>query len=125
MNELTFPATHSTKLRILIINVVVYLVLVAGFAFLLRSERWGALNSLAQHGTAVNATVLAIEPENHNTLLYSYEVGGKTYWGRGQIEDANVSSRILHVGDRLQILYDPQNPERSVLGDPARQLASG
>jgi Protein of unknown function (DUF3592) len=86
--------------------------------------RWPTYHGLSTRGTATRARVIEKQPENHRFVRYSYVVGDRTYDGLGNAGDGNPEFDEIHVGDEVNVYYDPQNPETSFLGNPNHQLQS-
>ena len=77
-----------------------------------------------QQVAAVVSTIEKVESEDgsHLVVTYRYDVGGNTYENnRFQIDDSSYSIHAerrkegLNVGDRIEIWYDPDDPERSTI----------
>jgi len=75
-------------------------------------------NQLKRSGIPAKGTVITKEPENHNSVRYSYEVGQQTYSGIGHGGSGNPSFESLKIGDPLLVYYDPARPSFSCLGYP-------
>lgn len=78
----------------------------------------GRLQNLAEHGTNVWGVVLAKEPDNHNTIRYSFEVNGNIYTGMGSGGRGNPDFGQIQIGQKVIVSYDSNNPENSYLGYP-------
>jgi hypothetical protein len=72
---------------------------------------------LAQRGLRTNGVVSAKEPANHQTIHYTYEVGGLSYSGSSSHTGGNPDFKRLSVGDSVLVTYDEWSPQVSVLGD--------
>jgi hypothetical protein len=75
----------------------------------------GILHRLAQVGIATQGKVEVLQLENHNLMIYSYEVDNRTY--RSPTKAEGVPS----VGDKLTVFYDPSEPAVSIVGNPKEQ----
>lgn len=71
---------------------------------------------------AGQAAVVELHPEFHCTVLYEYHVGGRPFHGQTQPSEPNPPLEQLHLGQALVVFYDPEHPEKSVLGDPKLML---
>src|SRR4051794_6857426 len=83
---------------------------------------WRKWHGLAERAVETQGRVVAKEPENHQSIRYSYQVGAGTYIGSGRAGRGNPTFEELNVGDRVRVFYDSDKPEVSVLGD-AREPA--
>jgi len=88
---------------------------------------FGSLNCplffrLVTRGVSSKATVIALTPEDHNTVRYEYHVGGELFTARDQCWPPNLPLEKLSAGQPVAIYYDPRNPRDSVLGDPKPML---
>ncbi|MDQ1674794.1 MAG: hypothetical protein QOC98_3356 [Frankiaceae bacterium] len=57
-------------------------------------------------------------PRDHNTVVYSYEVGGRTYADGSFAHPPNPEARELSVGDRIHVVYDARDPSVSCACNP-------
>lgn len=71
--------------------------------------------ALAEFGVGTTATVTRSEPQNHGATDYTFEVAGKTYASGGLSPPGASDPR---VGDTIQIVYDPRDPNDSCACDP-------
>jgi hypothetical protein len=56
--------------------------------------------------------------ENHQRVKYSFRVDGVTYvWG-GFAGDINKKFDQVSIGEVVPIVYEPNNPQNSAMGDP-------
>jgi hypothetical protein len=73
--------------------------------------------ALRSHGVVTLARVTGTQPEDHNSVEYSYVVAGKRYeeghFGRGPEGEASQ----LAVGQLIHVVYDATNPTRSCYCD--------
>jgi hypothetical protein len=102
----------------ILICLVVWLVF-AGLALVigLKITDWLTYRDLS-NGVGVYGKVTAKEPENHQIIRYSYNVGQQTYSGVGHGGRGNPSFGELKIGDSVVVFYDPANPSVSVMGNP-------
>ena len=81
---------------------------------------WTAIDERGVHATA---TVTRTEPNNHNTVHYSFVVAGRTYTDSGpSYGPNNPSAADLRVGDRIQIVYDRTDPRVSCACEPRERM---
>jgi hypothetical protein len=66
--------------------------------------------------------VTALEPGNHQTVLYKFDAGGKTYSGAGRAGFGNPGFGGLSVGQSVIIYYDSDDPNESCVGIPAELI---
>jgi hypothetical protein len=83
----------------------------------LKITDWLTYRNLS-NGVGVCGKVTAKEPENHQTVRYSYNVGQQTYSGVGHGGHGNPSFAELNVGDSITVFYDPAHPSVSCMGYP-------
>lgn len=81
---------------------------------------------LSHRGVATQGTVSRLEPENHRTVYYEYEVGERSY---SSADQGGAGAGIpdferLTVGDAVQVYYLPEQPSVSCLGNPHSLLAN-
>jgi hypothetical protein len=81
-----------------------------------------AYSQLVKHGVQARGIVTKVTPKFHNTASYVYTVDGRSFDGRNQSWLPNVPVADLKPGDPVIVFYDPQNPSRSVLGNPRPML---
>jgi uncharacterized protein DUF3592 len=79
---------------------------------------WPSYRRLAVRGVQVQAAVVELLPNAHNTVRYEYRVGQRVYEGQSQSRQPNPPLDKLRIGQVVTIYYDPEHPETSVLGDP-------
>jgi len=81
---------------------------------------WTALDERGVHATA---TVTRTEPNNHDTVHYSFVVAGRTYAdSAANAHSPNPSAADLRVGDRIQIVYDRTDPGVSCACEPRERM---
>ena len=85
---------------------------------------WQKWDGLARHGVATAGRVENKEPENHNSIRYSYSVNGNHYSGPGSAGGENPSFDQLQIGDRVKVMYDSRDPAQSILGSAQSQARS-
>lgn len=76
------------------------------------------LHRLDRYGVVVQARVTGTRPRDHNTVVYSYEVGGRTYADGSFAHPPNPEARELSVGDRIHVVYDARDPSVSCACNP-------
>jgi len=81
---------------------------------------------LADHGVASCAILESTEPNNHETVHYSYEAHGKLYSGHQQggagHPAESLTSPFPSGCGQFVAYYLPENPSISLLGDPKAAL---
>jgi hypothetical protein len=77
--------------------------------------------ALDERGVHATATVTRTEPNNHNTVYYSFVVAGRNYADSGAAHGPNPEAADLRIGDRIQIVYDRTDPRVSCACDPREQ----
>jgi hypothetical protein len=85
-----------------------------------------ARNSLRviRNPASVEGTVVELRPENHRSIVISYEVGGRTFRSSTSLPETVGLPRFenIHVGDKARIAYNPQYPGKGIPGDPRKLL---
>jgi hypothetical protein len=71
---------------------------------------------------STQAAVVELHPEFHGTARYEYHVGGRLFQGQTQPAAPNPPLAELRLGQSLVVFYDPEDPAKSVLGDPKLML---
>jgi hypothetical protein len=74
--------------------------------------------TLSQSSARTTGVVVEVDRTQHNTALYTYNVGGRHYRG----------SHLAYggiAGDRVVVHYSPARPELSMLGDPVIAFRRG
>ncbi len=99
------------------VGALVFSVVAVGIGSLNVPEYW----KLDRAGRLAAARVISVEPESHNSLRYSYTVGGSGYEGIGFIGDAGRDPR---PGAPITIHYASGEPSVSCLGDPHAHLVN-
>ncbi len=74
---------------------------------------------MVKHPRFVQGWIVRKEPENRNNVRYAFKVGDRTYEGEGGIGDSFYTA---NPGDPVRIIYDPIDPNWSMLGDPKGDL---
>jgi Protein of unknown function (DUF3592) len=85
---------------------------------LIGSINIGRYREIAKQGVKTNGTVLTVEPHNHQTVRYSYQVSEITHSGSGTVGVGNPDVDTLAPGDSIVVYYAANAPATSVLGDP-------
>jgi hypothetical protein len=73
---------------------------------------------LSHDGVLTQGTVIGLEPENHNTVRYTYKVNGQTY------ARADQGFSGFAVDQTVPVYYLPQQPDVSSVGDPDSLLTN-
>jgi hypothetical protein len=76
------------------------------------------------NGVRQQAIATKLTPEFHYTVYYRYQVDGANFEGRDHPWPPNPPLNEIKVGQSLVVYYDPQNPSRSVLGNPEPMLTN-
>src|SRR5436190_6982616 len=97
---------------------IAWFVLACLLGIFLSQLNWVAYLKLMRRGLRTEGTVIQAIPEMHGTVRYSYEAGGRKYEGQTQPTMPNPPIDRLKPGAVVTIYYDPQTPEKSVLGNP-------
>lgn len=94
------------------------------FSIVSRSAR--TFYKLSRHGVVTQGTVTGFEPENHRTVHYKYDVGGRPYSAadQGGSGPGNRDFEYLAVGDAVQVYYLPEDPHVCCLGSPRESLTN-
>ena len=76
------------------------------------------LYRLIEYGVRAQATVTEKLPDNHQGILYSFEVDGRKY-SRGDVSlYLDKDFEQISIGDVVPVTYEKDNPENSILGNP-------
>lgn len=126
---LLLPFDRSSRLRMSASSAGLRLAVVAMLAgmsagtvsFALTSSQASDLEGLAKSGVRSSAIVTRSLPEQHNSVEYSFIVGGRTYSGGGFADPPNPSADHLAPGDSVRIVYQPRNPSDSCACTPASE----
>jgi len=97
---------------------LIWLALAAAIAIGLGGLNLSPYRRLATHGVRSEGRIIELLPEFHSTARYGYLVAGKSFEGRKQSWEPNPPLEEMRVGQTVIVYYDPEFPERSVLGDP-------
>jgi len=73
---------------------------------------------LKQNGIRTSGVVTQLQPSNHQSVYYSFEVAGKTYSNIGRAGFGNPEFCCLTVGQNLIVYYLPADPWISCSGIP-------
>ena len=80
------------------------------------------LYRLAHRGVATCGTITGYQPENHNSVHYTYEVNGKTYTSVQQGGPITRGSDFSPSCRDDVVYYLPENPQQSCIGYPEPML---
>jgi hypothetical protein len=69
-------------------------------------------------GAKVEGIVEKKEPQNHESITYSYVVDGKQYTGTGAAGFGTPPFDVLRVGTKIIVYYDANEPQKSIPGEP-------
>jgi hypothetical protein len=91
-------------------NLLIVLPWVAGAALAIHT--WTVDRAVAEREQTVLGTITAHEPTHHNRYGYKFSVHGKSYtgWESPRKEEP-------HLGQRVTVYYDPNDPARNALSD--------
>ena len=95
------------------VRVLLFVLVVGFFSFPIYGYVHPKL-ALKQRGMSTTGQVVALEPNNHQSVRYKYRVGETDYtgvWGPWPLQR-------MHVGDPIQVTYLPDRPDVSVSGTP-------
>ena len=106
------------KTKILIFLIVWLVFAAVGFIIGLYLFDWAKYRNLSNEGVAIYGKVITKEPENHQNIKYSYEVGEKSYIKNGTAGRGNSSFEELSIGDKVVVYYAKTNPNFSMMGYP-------
>lgn len=83
---------------------------------------WKRLNDLSERGARTTAKVVGKEPNNHQSIRYSYIVDGQSYTELGGAGKGGVPAfGQVHIGDDIVITYLPSSPVESLPGSPVER----
>jgi hypothetical protein len=102
---------------------VILWLLLAVLAFIaMGSVNLPLFHRIRANGVRQQAIATKLTPEFHYTVCYEYQVDGAKFEGQDQSWPPNPPLNEIKVGQSLVVYYDPQNPSRSVLGNPEPRL---
>lgn len=79
---------------------------------------------LTRYGVAAEGSITTLEPYNHASVIYMYQVRGRTYTGGGHAGDIYADFDQLGRGQKVPVFYRPDKEGVSCLGDPEKHLYS-
>jgi hypothetical protein len=79
---------------------------------------------ILQNPATVEGTVAELRPNDHRSVVISYEVSSRTFTTSTSLPETIGLPRFedIHVGDRVHINYDPRHSAAGVPGDPKKLL---
>lgn len=83
---------------------------------------WTEYFQLTKEGVATQGRVVSKEPNNHQLVHYTYQVGARSFRDTGHAGYGNPEFKQLRIGDGVSVSYLTAKPEVSCLGDPAGLL---
>lgn len=115
------PLKRHTLLVIGYLAAAVVLAVVAGAL-----TDWKRSYYLTKQGQRTIGWITAKEPANHRALRYQYQVGSHTYQGVETRSEVKAGDRfdLIHIGDPVEVVFVPTEPEISCACDPATLLRS-
>ena len=105
-------------------RILIWFGLVLLIACLLGLRNLPTYYRLATEGIAIEATVEAKEPENHQFVQYSYQTGTETFHQKGTTGSGNPSFEEITIGEKVLVFYLPKEPVISCLGNPKERFKS-
>lgn len=117
--------THSLVIGDVAIPALPLLIAIFFFGFA-AAPTWSDVRDkarLASDGEVTSARIVALHGNDHDAATYTYRVDGETH------EDSNTplwveDRKELRIDGETDVVYDPRDPERNVLGDPSRAMRS-
>jgi len=79
---------------------------------------------LTNRGLPTEGLITELQPLNHGSVIYSYNVEGQPYTGGGHAGDIESKFDELRTGQKVLVFYDPKKPHISCLGEPNKHLPS-
>jgi len=119
--EATTRGSRLTGARLGLVFVGVWLVCGAVGALMITALDYGnqkVYSQLEKHGVVVDAVVTGTEPNNHNTVFYSFLANGRRYSSGDRSWPPNPDASQLTVGGRVYVVYDRRDPSVSCACDP-------
>jgi hypothetical protein len=71
---------------------------------------------MLQDGQATHAMVVRTACDNHGSVFYRFEVGGREYAGAGNAGFGTLRCDHLKAGDQIAVYYLPSDPNVSLPG---------
>jgi hypothetical protein len=105
---------------------LIWLALFSGITtFLFWNNIVGALKVMRNHEVA-DGTITQLLPEDHRTVVASYDVHGHQYTTATSLPDQLGLPRFerLRVGDKVRVEYNPALPANGILGSAEKLLAA-
>ena len=105
---------------------LIWLALFLGITtFLFWNNIVGALRVMRNHEIA-DGTITQLLPQEHRTVVASYEVHGHQYTTSTSLPDQLGLQQFerLRVGDKVKVEYNPALPEYGILGSAEKLLAA-
>ena len=105
---------------------VVWCVAATAVGFGLGSINLPRAVALWRRGVAAEAVVTKIDPANHNTVSFAFEVEGRKYESaaQGGAGKGNQPLTLLAPGSVIRVYYDPRNPSIARPGQPGATLVN-
>ena len=103
--------------RAMVTWLLAFLVSIVALHFLtsLGGHSWKTYYELKHSGRSAVGQVTRVEPGNHQTVDYAFNVGSTRYSG-------TEAGHSLEPQSTVTVIYLPRNPEISCLDDPAHQF---
>jgi hypothetical protein len=77
------------------------------------TQRQDFYGALYRNGVPTAGVVLQTDPQNHNLVEYSYQVGSATYTDWSNADGPDGAAEQLRVGQSIRIVYDRLHPSVS------------
>ena len=74
------------------------------------TQRQDFYGALYRNGVPTTGVVLQTDPQNHNLVEYSYQVGSATYTAWSNADGPDGAAEQLRVGQSIRIVYDRLHP---------------
>jgi hypothetical protein len=74
-------------------------------------------SALKKHGASSPGVVTETRCSHHNTVLYEFQVQGRTFQGSTSAGWLAPNCSVIHAGDRLQVTFLPADPSVNGGGD--------
>lgn len=107
--------------KTLILAIIIALTSSTVTAVLLSRGNWTRYYNLTQRGRNILGEIIAKEPSNHASVVYSYTVSNETFTNRAS---SGIKLDSIQLGQKVNITYLPDNPSISCFCSPQEALKS-